>query len=207
MTRPPGVILAGGRATRMGGADKPLLDLAGRPLIAHVIARLGPQCAGLAISANGDPARFAPFGLPVLPDETPGHPGPLAGVLAGLDWAAGQGAAAIVTAAADTPFLPSDLCARLAAAARASGLAVAAAPDSDGRLRRHPTCALWPVALREALRAALAAGERRVGLWAEAQGAGVAVFDGTEGDPFFNVNRPEDLDRAARLAGQGDAGG
>ncbi|MFP4240198.1 MAG: molybdenum cofactor guanylyltransferase MobA [Rhodosalinus sp.] len=207
MTRPPGVILAGGRATRMGGADKPLLDLAGRPLIAHVIARLGPQCAGLAISANGDPARFAAFGLPVLPDETPGFPGPLAGVLAGLDWAAAQGAAAIVTSAADTPFLPRDLCSRLVAAAGPSGLAVAAAEDAEGGLRRHPTCALWPVALREALRAALAAGERRVGLWAEAQGAGVAVFDGTEGDPFFNVNRPEDLDRAARLAGQGDAGG
>lgn len=207
MRPPPGVILAGGRATRMGGVDKPLLDLAGRPLIAHVIARLGPQCEGLAISANGDPARFAVFGLPVLPDETPDFPGPLAGVLAGLDWAAGQGARAIVTAAADTPFLPPDLCARLVAAAGPSGLALAAAPDAKGRLRRHPACALWPVALREDLRAALAAGERRVGAWADSQGAGVAVFEGTDGDPFFNVNRPEDLAVAERLARKSDGDG
>ncbi|HHX88424.1 MAG TPA: molybdenum cofactor guanylyltransferase, partial [Paracoccus sp.] len=121
-----GVILAGGRATRMGGGDKGLRQVAGRRLLDHVIDRLGPQVAGLAINANGDPARLAGFGLPVLPDSLPDHPGPLAGVLAGMDWAAGQGARAIVTAAADTPFFPPDLVARLQAAAGPSGLALAA---------------------------------------------------------------------------------
>ena len=117
MAEIPGIILAGGRATRMGGGDKGLKLVGGRRLIDHVIARLAPQCGPLALNANGDPARFIDLGLPVLPDSLPDHPGPLAGVLAGLDWACEQGGEAIVTAAADTPFFPTDLVARLRAAA------------------------------------------------------------------------------------------
>lgn len=199
----PGVILAGGRATRMGGGDKGLLRVAGRRLLDHVIDRLAPQCAGLAISANGDPARLAEFGLPVLPDSLPGHPGPLAGVLAGLDWAAAQGAPAIVTAAADTPFLPPDLVVRLRAAAGPAGLSLAASPDATGQLQRHPTFGLWPVALRDDLRAALERGERKVALWAGRHGAGLAVFDSRPRDPFFNVNTPEDIIRAEGMATPG----
>lgn len=196
----PAVILAGGRASRMGGGDKGLLDLDGQALLARVIERLGPQAGPLALNANGDPARFAGLGLPVIADGVPGLPGPLAGVLAGLDWAAGLGAEAVVSAAADTPFLPLDLAARLAAAAGPSGLALAASPDAEGRLRLHPTFGLWPVALRGALRQALIQGQRRVAAWAEAQGAGIAAFPSAPFDPFFNVNTPEDLARARDLA-------
>jgi molybdopterin-guanine dinucleotide biosynthesis protein A len=203
MTAPLGVILAGGRATRMGGGDKGLRVVAGRRLVDRVIGRLGPQCAGLAINANGDPERFAEFGLPVLPDSLPDYPGPLAGVLAGLDWAAGQGAAAVVTAAADTPFLPADLVARLRAGAGPSGLCIAASPDAEGRMQRHPTFGLWPVALRDDLRAALAGGLRRMLLWTDAQGAGLACFDSHPFDPFFNVNTPEDIATAGRFAAEG----
>ncbi|MCX7646752.1 MAG: molybdenum cofactor guanylyltransferase MobA [Rhodobacteraceae bacterium] len=199
MTPLPGVILAGGRATRMGGGDKGLRTVGGQSLLARVIARLGAQCAPLALNANGDPARLAAFGLPVLPDGIPGQPGPLAGVLAGLDWAAGLGAPAIVTAAADTPFLPRDLAARLVAAAGPSGLALAASPDAGGVLRRHPTFGLWPVALRHDLRAALAGGLRKIVLWTDAHGAGTAAFPSDPFDPFFNVNTPEDLAEAGRL--------
>jgi molybdenum cofactor guanylyltransferase len=192
----PGLILAGGRARRMGGGDKGLLPLGGRPLIAHVIDRLAPQVGALALSANGDPARFAPFGLRVIADGAAAGAGPLAGVLAGLDWAAALGAAALVTAAADSPFLPPDLVARLAAAAGPGGFAIAVAPGEDGP-RRHPTCALWPVELRPALAAALARGERRVGAFAEAQGATEAHF--ADGRAFFNVNTPADLARAETM--------
>lgn len=196
-----GVILAGGRATRMGGGDKGLRQVAGRRLLDHVIARLGPQVAGMAINANGDPARLAEFGLPVLADSLPDHPGPLAGVLAGMDWAAGQGARAIVTAAADTPFFPSDLVARLQASAGASGLALAASTDAEGRVWRQPTFGLWPVALRDDLRAALTGGLRKIVLWTDTHGAGQAVFASDPFDPFFNVNTPEDIALAEALAG------
>jgi len=197
----PGVILAGGRATRMGGGDKGLRAVAGQRLIDRVIARLAPQCAPLALNANGDPSRLEAFGLPVLPDGLPDHPGPLAGVLAGLDWAAGLGAGAIVTVAADTPFFPPDLAARLAAAAGPAGLALAASPDATGRLQRHPTFGLWPVALRADLRAALEGGLRKIVLWTDAHGAGTAAFDADPYDPFFNVNTPEDIIEAERIAG------
>jgi len=197
-----GVILAGGRATRMGGGDKGLRRVAGQRLIDHVIARLAPQVAQMAINANGDPARFSEFGLPVLADSLPDHPGPLAGVLAGLDWAAGQGAGAIVTAAADTPFFPVDLVARLHAAAGPSGLALAASPDENGRMQRHPTFGLWPVDLRDDLRAALTGGLRKIVLWSDAHGGGLAEFPSAPFDPFFNVNTPEDIARAEALAGQ-----
>jgi molybdopterin-guanine dinucleotide biosynthesis protein A len=194
-----GVILAGGRASRMGGGDKGLLPLGGRPILAYVIERLAPQVDLLALNANGDPARFADFALPVLPDSLTGHPGPLAGVLAGMDWAAGQGAPAIVTAAADTPFFPLDLAARLRAAAEAEAmpLAMAATPGEAGP-DLQPTFGLWPVALREDLRAALAGGLRKVVAWTDPKGCAVAVFP--DPDAFFNVNTPEDLARAQDLA-------
>ena len=209
MSAPAGVILAGGQATRMGGGDKGLLPLGDATLLDHVIARLGPQAGALALNANGDAARFARFGLPVLPDPVAGWPGPLAGVLAGLDWAAGEGAGAIVTVAADTPFFPHDLVARLHGAARGMThpLVLAATPRGDedtksmsrGGQVRHPTFGLWPVALRDNLRAALEGGLRKIVLWTDAHGGREALFE--DADAFFNVNTPEDLDLARRRAG------
>jgi molybdenum cofactor guanylyltransferase len=192
------VILAGGRASRLGGGDKGLLPLAGRPMLAQVIERLRPQVGRLAINANGDPGRFAAFGLPVIADGVPGQAGPMAGLLAGLDWAAGLGAEALVTVAADTPFFPADLVVRLRAAGRPGQPVVAATPAADGP-ERHPTFGLWPVALAGPLRAALAGGERRIGAWAEAEGAALALFS-PAGEPFFNVNTPGDLARAREIA-------
>lgn len=202
MKQPLGVILAGGLATRMGGGDKGLLALGGQSLLARVIDRLEPQVAGLALNANGDAARFADLGLPVLPDTVEGYAGPLAGVLAGLDWAAGHGAESIVTAAADTPFFPEDLVPRLLLAGE--GMAhplVLAATREEGKLYRHPTFGLWPVALRDDLRAALEGGLRKVVLWTDTHGGRVAEFPTHPFDPFFNVNTPEDLAEAERLAG------
>ena len=203
MTEVAGVILAGGRATRMGGGDKGLRILGGQRLIDRVIARLAPQCGAMALNANGDPARFADLGLPVLPDSLPDHPGPLAGVLAGLDWAAQMGVPTIVTAAADTPFFPKDLVARLQAAAGPSGLALAASPDDTGRMQRQPTFGLWPVDLRHDLREALLGGLHKIVLWTDQHNAGTAEFSAQSYDPFFNINRPEDIAAAeALLAGQ-----
>lgn len=200
----PGVILAGGLSRRMSGRDKPLLALAGRPMLAHVIARLAPQAAPLALSANGDVTRFAVFQLPVIRDPVAGYPGPLAGVLAGLEWAERQGATAIITAAADTPFLPSDLAEVLgrAAALAPSGLAIAATRGADGSLHRHPTFGRWPVSLRGELAAALANGVHKVAAFADACGAAPALFP--DANAFFNVNTPDDLAEAeARLARTG----
>jgi len=182
----------------MGGGDKGLLPLGSGRVIDHVIARLAPQCGALAINANGDPARFAEFSLPVLADPVPGQPGPLAGILAAMDWAAGLGAGVVVTAAADSPFLPRDLVARLVAATTEGG-AVAESPDGTGRMRAHPTFGLWPIGLRGALADALAGGERRVGAWAATCGAGRAAFGSDPVDPFYNVNTREDLVAAGRL--------
>jgi molybdopterin-guanine dinucleotide biosynthesis protein A len=182
----------------MGGGDKGLLPLGSGRVIDHVIARLAPQCGALAINANGDPARFADFGLPVLADPVPGQPGPLAGILAAMDWAAGLGAGVVVTAAADSPFLPRDLVARLVAATTHGG-AVAESPDGTGRMRAHPIFGLWPIGLRGALADALAGGERRVGAWAATCGAGRAAFGSDPVDPFYNVNTREDLVAAGRL--------
>jgi len=199
MKQPLGVILAGGQATRMGGGDKGLLHLGGTPLLTRVIERLEPQVADLALNANGDPARFADFGLPVLPDSIDGFAGPLAGVLAGLDWAAAQGGETIVTAAADTPFFPCDLVPQLLL--RAEGmthpLVLAATPDARRGTARHPTFGLWPVALRDDLRAALAGGLRKVVLWTEKHGGREAVFPQEEA--FFNVNTPDDLAQAEAM--------
>ncbi len=210
MQKPLGVILAGGLATRMGGGDKGLLSLGGQSLLSRVIDRLAPQVAGLALNANGDAARFAGLGLPVVADTIEGFAGPLAGVLAGLDWAAEQGAEAIVTAAADTPFFPTDLVARLTAAAegQAHPLVLATTPKSGdevlksggkGRVNRHPTFGLWPVALRDDLRAAIEGGLRKVVLWTDQHGGREALFEAEPFDPFFNVNTPEDLARAEAL--------
>lgn len=200
MKAPLGVILAGGRATRMGGGDKGLLTLGGETLLERVIERLSPQVDGLALNANGDPERFARFNLPVLPDGVPDFPGPLAGVLAGLDWAAGEGARTIVTVAADTPFFPCDLVPRLQLAAEGMDvpLALAATPDPKRGRVRHPTFGLWPVSLRDDLRAALEGGVRKVVIWTEAHGHREALFD-DPGEPFFNVNTPEDLETAEAM--------
>ncbi len=201
MKQPLGVILAGGQARRMGGGDKGLLELAGQTLLSRVIDRARPQVAALALNANGDAARFASLGLPVLADSVAGHPGPLAGVLAGLDWAAAEGAKSIVTMAADTPFFPCDLVPRLLLCSEGMDmpLVLAATPDAARGQVRHPTFGLWPVALREDLRAALADGVRKVVVWTERHNAREAVFPADGFDPFFNVNTPADLDRAEAM--------
>jgi len=191
MTRPLGVILAGGLARRMGGGDKGLLQLGGATILDRVIDRLRPQVGGLALNANGDPSRFAELGLPVIQDSIEGYAGPLAGVLAGLDWAAGQGAMHIVTAAWDTPIFPTDLVTRLEA--EPGPITLARTPEG-----RHPTFGLWPVALRDDLRAELLAGTRKVLAWSDKHGTSYADFDG-DPDPFFNVNTPEDLAAAEEL--------
>lgn len=178
------------------GQDKALLALAGRPLIAHVLDRLAPQLGLVAVSWNGAPAALGHLGLPLLQDSAPDRPGPLAGVLAGLDWAAGLGADWLVSVPVDTPFLPRDLVARLASAAAPGGGPVLAASDSG----LHPAAALWPVRLRGDLRLALDQGQRRVAGWALDQGAVSVQFAGEAGtDPFVNLNTPADLAAAEAL--------
>ena len=203
MKQPLGVILAGGRATRMGGGDKGLLALGDSTLMDHVIERLEPQVDGLAINANGDPMRLARFGVPVIADSIDGLAGPLAGVLAGLDWAASKGADHIVTAAADTPFFPCDLVPQLQLAGEgmAQPLVLAATPDPKRGTARQPTFGLWPVALRDDLRAALQGGLRKVVIWTEAHGGREAVFPFENVNPFFNVNTPDDLAKAQGILG------
>lgn len=176
----------------MGGVDKAMLPLAGAPLLGHVLDRLEPQVEAVAISANGDPTRFAARRLPVLPDATP--QGPLSGILSGLDWAAGQGATAVVSIAVDTPFFPPDLVPRLLLAAETAGTPVALA-ETEGRT--HPTFGLWPVGLRADLRATLARGEARVMDFARRHGYAAAPFP--QETAFLNLNTPEDLARAAAL--------
>jgi molybdopterin-guanine dinucleotide biosynthesis protein A len=200
------ILLAGGLSTRMGGGDKPLRSLGGRPVLAHLLDRLRPQAGALAISANGDPARFGEFGLPVIADTVPGHAGPLAGILAGMEWAASRGFTQIVSVPADTPFIPSDLVARLrdTAGEAPNGLAVAASGE-----RTHPPIALWPLALREELVRFLRDGEeRKVSAFAMRHDPGVCRFGPLrvghcDIDPFFNINTPADLDEAERLLAGG----
>lgn len=199
MKQPLGVILAGGQATRMGGGDKGLLTLGGQTILGHVIERLSPQVAGLALNANGDTKRFSDLKVPVLSDSIDGFAGPLAGVLAGLDWAAAQGADTIVTAAADTPFFPGDLVPQLLLAGEGMThpLVLAATPDAARGKARHPTFGLWPVALRDDLRAALQDGVRKVVMWTQKHGGREALFPHEEA--FFNINTPEDLKTAENM--------
>lgn len=194
-----GLLLAGGQSRRMGGGDKALRELAGVPLLARVIERLRPQVETLVLNANGDPARFAAFGLPVVADGVPGFAGPLAGVLAGLDWAAANrpDCPAVVSAATDAPFLPKDLAARLVAAANEAGADLACAASGG---RAHPVFGLWPVWLREDLRQAVVAqGVRKVDQWTARHRLVAVEFADRPLDPFFNANRPEDLAAAAQL--------
>ncbi|MEP1792995.1 molybdenum cofactor guanylyltransferase MobA [Parasphingorhabdus sp.] len=199
MKQPFGVILAGGQATRMGGGDKGLRLLGGESLLSRVEGRLAPQVAQIALNANGDGARFAPLMMPVIADSIAGYAGPLAGVLAGLDWAAEQGADAIVTAAADTPFFPCDLVPQLLLASEGMThpLVLAATPDAKRGRARHPTFGLWPVELRDDLRMALQGGLRKVVLWTDQHGGREALFP--DESAFFNVNTPDDLARAEEM--------
>jgi len=190
-----GVILAGGRSSRMGGGDKGLLALGNQPMIAHVIARLRPQVASLGINASGDPARFAPFGLPVFADRGPEKEGPLAGVLAGIAWARTQpGLKAIVTVSTDAPFVPPDLVKRLTASGAPLVCAVSHA-------HVHPTISLWPLSIAPAIEKSLAEGQREMMAFVVESGARLADVrqKGTDIDPMFNVNTPEELDTARRF--------
>jgi molybdenum cofactor guanylyltransferase len=196
----PGVLLAGGLARRMGGGDKPMRLIAGRTLLERVIARLEPQCDGLVLNANGDPARFASFALPVIPDGVAGFPGPLAGILAGLDWTAANrpDVAWVLSAAADCPFLPRDLAARLhqARIEQNAQLAVAASGGQS-----HPVIGLWSVALREELRRALVVEDiRRVDRWTARYTLATVTWPAEPFDPFFNANTVDDIAAAERLA-------
>lgn len=193
-----GVILAGGQARRLGGGDKALQKVAGRPLLAHAIARLEPQVSRIALNANGDPARFEGFGLPVIPDTVEGFAGPLAGVLAGLDWATENAPECtwVVTVATDAPFFPEDLVVRLMTAVELGDNDLACA-ESGGRA--HPVFGLWPVRLRDDLRHALVEEDiRKVDLWTARHRLAVVPFPAPVVDPFFNINRPEDVIAAER---------
>jgi molybdenum cofactor guanylyltransferase len=193
-----GVVLAGGLARRMGGGDKGMRMLGGRPLLDWVIERARPQVAALVLNANGDAGRFGAYGLPVVADGVAGFAGPLAGVLAGLDWAASQvpGATHVASFATDAPFLPRDLVARLAEAV-AAGADLACA-ESGGQVQ--PVFGLWPLALRAELRHALEVEEiHKVDQWTGRYRLSAVSFLTDPVDPFFNANRPEDLATAERL--------
>jgi molybdopterin-guanine dinucleotide biosynthesis protein A len=192
-----GIILAGGKSSRMGGGDKCLLPLTGRPILAHVIERLKPQVAELIISANGDPARFSAFGLPVVEDRLGGYAGSLAGILAGLEWARTNRPESrfAITAASDTPFLPADLVDRLCSASGEGAPNLAVARSADGM---HSVFGLWPVTLAPDLEASLMSGERKVSDWVRQRQAREVMFPPLEIgsrtiDPFFNINRAHDL--------------
>jgi len=195
-----GLVLAGGLARRMGGGDKPRTTIGGATILSRVLARLKPQCTRLILNANGDPARFADTGLPVIADDVPGFAGPLAGILAGLDWAAAHAAdvAYVASVPGDCPFLPRNLVARLQEARAAAGVPLACARSGEWR---HPVVGLWPVALRDDLRHALRVeGMRKIELWTARHGVALADWPDKPVDPFFNVNTPEDVERATRLA-------
>ena len=200
MTPTLGLVLAGGLARRMGGGDKALLAINAVTILDRVLDRLKPQTMSIILNANGDPARFAAWGLPVVPDDVPGFVGPLAGVLAGLDWAAANAPdiADIVSVPGDCPFLPRDLIARLDAARREAGVPLACARSGEWR---HPVVGLWPVNLRDDLRRALVEdGLRKIEAWTARYGVAIAEWPAEPVDPFFNVNTPEDASEAERLA-------
>lgn len=193
-----GVVLAGGLARRMGGGDKPLRVLGGKPMLDHALGRLAPQVAAVIVNANGDPARFAGYGLPVVADGLPDYPGPLTGILAALDWAAEHRPDLpwVVSVPGDSPFIPADLVARLHAARAAADVPLACARSGG---QAHPPVGLWPVALRAELRAALTGGDRKIDRWTARFGYAHADWPDRPVDPFFNANSPEDLDAAEAL--------
>ena len=196
----PGVLLAGGLARRMGGGDKPMRQIAGRTILDRVIARLESQCDGLILNANGDPARFAAYGLPVIADTVKDFPGPLAGILAALDWAATNrpDVEFILSAAADCPFLPRDLVARLHRARREENAELAVAASAG---QSHPVIGLWSVALREDLRHALVVeGVRKIDRWTARYRLSTVTWPTEPLDPFFNANTVDDIAAADRLA-------
>lgn len=200
-----GVILAGGRASRMGGGDKGLLQLGRSTILARIIERLRPQVRWLALNANGEPSRFGGHGLPVLSDPVEGHAGPLAGILAGLQWAADMpGCTHIVTTAADTPFIPPDLVARLLSANEGSENRIVYAQTENGA---HAVIALWPVNLTDPLDGHLRGGGAKVMDFIRGhdhRGAYFPLLSASEGqhDPFFNINTPEDLELAQRIVAE-----
>jgi len=195
-----GLVLAGGLARRMGGGDKALIRIGNETILARTLARLTPQVAGVVLNANGDPARFASFQLPIVADSVPDFAGPLAGILAGLDWVAANqpGTKWVVSVPGDCPFLPPDLVAKLHAARLAEGKALACAHSGDWR---HPVVGLWQVALREELRCAITVEDlRKIEVWTARHGVALADWPTDPVDPFFNVNTPEDVALATRLA-------
>jgi len=197
-----GLVLAGGLARRMGGGDKMRIRIGGATILDRVLACLSAQCRRLAINANGDPDRFADTGLPVLPDEVAGFVGPLAGVLAGLDFLAAKGRDIewMLSVPGDCPFLPDDLVERLHEARRAKGVPLACARSGDWR---HPVVGLWPVALREDLRRAVVNEDlHKIEAWTQRHGVAIADWPAEPVDPFFNVNTPEDVATADRIAMQ-----
>jgi molybdopterin-guanine dinucleotide biosynthesis protein A len=194
-----GLVLAGGQSRRMGGGDKALRLLGGVALVERVIERLRPQVQAFVLNANGDPARFAKYGLPVVADTVPDFAGPLAGVLAGLDWAAAHhpDCPLVASVATDAPFFPADLVARLAHEVDVAGADLACAASGG---RTHPVFGLWPVRLREDLRrAVIEEGVRKVDQWTSRYLLVTVPFSDRPMDPFFNVNRPEDLEAAAAM--------
>ncbi len=200
----PAVILAGGLASRMGGGDKSLLKIGELSILDRVFSTLQPQVAEIVINANGDPSRFDKFPASVIADDIAGHVGPLAGILAGMDWATNFGAKQIVSVAADTPFLPKDLVSKLISGVRKEGADIGLAMTTDkktGRKFRHPTVGLWPVSLRDELRQSLVSGLRKVVMWTDQYSVANVVFD-KNGlvDPFFNINTPEDFQKAEQMA-------
>ena len=195
-----GLVLAGGLARRMGGGDKALIVIGGAAILDRVLGLLRPACAEILLNANGDPARFAGYGLPVIPDSVPDFAGPLAGILAGLDWAAVNrpDLAWVASVPGDCPFLPDDLISRLHETRRNAGLPLASARSGDWR---HPVVGLWPVALREDLRHALVEESlHKIEAWTARHGVAIAHWPAEPVDPFFNVNTPEDTAEAERLA-------
>src|SRR5437763_4146054 len=200
--KPLGVVLAGGLARRMGGGDKARLRVGGRTILERVLARLKPQCAALILNANGDPTRFADTGLEIIPDSVPGFAGPLAGILAGLDWAAAHApeGSDVVSVPGDSPFLPDDLVARLVSVRATAGTPLACARSGEWR---HPVIGLWPVDLREDLRKALLEENmRKIETWTARHSVAIADWPATPVDPFFNVNTPADAAEAERIAKQ-----
>jgi molybdopterin-guanine dinucleotide biosynthesis protein A len=197
-----GLVLAGGLARRMGGGDKALIRIGGVTILDRVLGCLAPQCSRVIINANGDPARFAETGLSVVADNIPDFAGPLAGILAGLDWAAANSPDIewLASVPGDCPFLPRNLVAGLHEARIAAGTPLACARSGEWR---HPVVAVWPVKLREDLRHALVEdGLRKIELWTARHGIGIADWPDVPIDPFFNVNTPQDAARADALAAQ-----